>query len=450
MDGRPRKAVRKAPASAVNATGADQRRSLWRATAPLGPATTIFEGRAEADVVVVGGGYTGLACALALCEAGRTVILLEAGDIGHGGSGRNGGQVIPGLKHDPDELVARFGRERGEALVRLAGGAADRVFALIAKHRIDCAATQCGWIQPAHSAAAAQAIVARARQWTARGAPVELLAPDRLRRLLGTESYAAGWLDRRAGALQPLAYARGLARAAIGQGARVHTRSPVMGIARDSALWVATTPGGEARGRQVVLATDAYSGSLWPELATNQLLATSVQIATDPLAESDRDAILPGGMVASDTRKLVHYFRLDADGRFIIGGRGSVAEPVPERVYAALQSAAARMYPQLSAVEWPFRWHGWVGITRDWLPHVAELAPGVWTALGYCGRGVAMATTLGLALADMLNGARPPAYPVAALKPIPLHALQRPMLRAAIAYYRVRDAMSRTHRGRRA
>jgi len=436
-------------ASTANATGVDQRRSLWRATAPLAPATTALEGRAEADVVVIGGGYTGLSCALTLAEAGRSVILLEAGDIGHGASGRNGGQVIPGLKHDPDELVARFGRERGETLVRLAGGAADRVFALIAKHRIDCAATQCGWIQPAHSAAAAQAVIARARQWTARGAPVELLAPDRLRGLLGTDSYAAGWLDRRAGALQPLAYARGLARAAIGQGARVHTGSPATRIVRDDDAWIATTPRGEARGRQVVLATDAYSGALWPELAANQLLATSVQIATDPVPETDREAILPGGTVASDTRKLVYYFRLDADGRFVIGGRGSVAEPVPERVYAALRRAAVRMYPRLVDVQWPFRWYGRIGITRDWLPHLAEVAPGVWTALGYCGRGVAMATTMGLVLADMLNGDRLPAYPVAALKPIPLHALQQPLLRAAIAYYRVRDAMSRTYRGRR-
>src|SRR6266540_4090629 len=154
--------------SAANASGSDQRQSLWGATAAPAPATARLEGRAEADVVVVGAGYTGLSCALTLAEAGHAVIVLEASEVGHGASGRNGGQVIPGLKHDPDDLVARFGRDRGEALVRLAGGAADRVFALIAKYGIDCAARQCGWIQPAHSAAAAQTIFARARQWSAR------------------------------------------------------------------------------------------------------------------------------------------------------------------------------------------------------------------------------------------------------------------------------------------
>jgi len=433
----------------ANAAGVDQRHSLWRATAPLAPATTTLEGRVDADVVVVGAGYTGLSCALALSEAGRSVMLLEAGDIGHGASGRNGGQVIPGLKHDPDELVARFGRERGESLVRLVGGAPDRVFALIAKYGIDCAAKQCGWIQPAHSVAATHAITSRAQQWTARGAPVELLTRDCLRALLGTDNYTAGWLDRRAGALHPLAYARGLAGAAMRLGTRVHTASPVTRIARVNDGWTATTPRGEVRAQQVVLATDAYSSALWPELPTNQVVATSVQIATDPLPDIDRRTILPGGTVASDTRKLLYYFRLDAEGRFIIGGRGSAAEYVPEGIYAMLRRVATRMYPPLADVRWPYRWYGRVGITRDWLPHLAELAPGVWTALGYCGRGVAMATTMGQMLADILNGGDPPAYPVTALKPIPLYPLQQPLLRAAIAYYRVRDAMSQTYPGRR-
>jgi hypothetical protein len=424
------------------AADTDQSESLWRATAAPAPATAALEGGAEADVAIIGAGYTGLSCALALAEAGRRVVVLEAQEIGHGASGRNGGQVIPGLKHDPDELVARLGRERGEALVRLAGGAADRVFALIAKHRIDCAATQCGWIQPAHSAAAAKTIVARARQWTARRAPVELLSGPRLASALGTDVYRAGWLDRRAGALQPLSYVRGLARVALAAGVQIHTHSPATQITRHDEEWLVRTPGGEVRARQVVLATDAYSGALWPELVVNQLIVTSVQTATGPLPDAIRRTILPYGNVASDTRRLLYYFRLDAEGRFIIGGRGSVGDEVPERVYATLQRTAIRMYPGLADALWPCRWYGRVGITRDWLPHLAEVAPGVWAVLGYCGRGVAMATTMGLVLGDMLTGGGRLSYPVAPLAPIPWHALQGPMLRAGIAYYRMLDTMS--------
>jgi glycine/D-amino acid oxidase-like deaminating enzyme len=427
--------------SAENVSASDPHDSLWRVTAAPAPLAAALEGRAAADVVVVGAGYTGLSCALALAEAGRAVIVLEAGEIGHGASGRNGGQVIPGLKHDPDDLVARFGRDRGEAMVRLVGGAADRVFALIAKYGIDCAARQCGWIQPAHSAAAEQTIFARARQWRVRRAPVELLAADRLALLLGTDVYLAGWLDRRGGALQPLSYVRGLARAAMTHGARIHTGSMVTKIVREKDEWVAATPHGEARARQLVLATDAYSGALWPELVANQMVVTSVQTATEPLPDDLRRTILPGGTVASDTRKLLYYFRLDADGRFVIGGRGSVSDTVADSVYAALRRAAARMYPPLARVQWPYRWYGRVGLTRDWLPHLAEVGPGAWAALGYCGRGVAMATTMGQVLGEMLSDGREPAYPVAALQPIPLHSLRVPVLRAGIAYYRALDAL---------
>jgi glycine/D-amino acid oxidase-like deaminating enzyme len=429
--------------TAIAAVGGDQERSLWRETAPLASRTLPLEEHMESDVAIVGAGYTGLACAISLAEAGRSVVVLEAHEIGHGGSGRNGGQVIPGLKHDPNELLARYGRERGEELVRLAGGAADRVFALIAKYRIECSARQCGWIQPAHSPAAARTVVARARQWAARRAPVELLGGSQLESLLGTSAYRAGWLDRRAGALQPLAYVRGLASAATRLGVRVHTQSAVTRIDRHGGGWAALTDRGEVRAPQIVLATDAYSGPLWPELVANQMVVTSVQTATEPLSDAVRGTILPGGHVASDTRKLVYYFRLDDDGRFIIGGRGSVGDEVPARVYALLRQAATRMYPALAGVPWPYRWYGRVGITRDWLPHLAEIAPGVWAALGYCGRGVAMATTMGLVLGDMMSGGRTLAYPVASLKPIPLRALHGPVLRAGIAYYRLRDALER-------
>jgi glycine/D-amino acid oxidase-like deaminating enzyme len=420
----------------------EQIQSLWRATATPAPPTVQLEGGAEADVAIVGAGYTGLSCAVALAEAGRRVVVLEAQEIGYGASGRNGGQVIPGLKHDPDELVARFGPERGETLVRLAGGAADRVFALIAKHRIDCAATQCGWIQPAHSASAAKTVVARARQWKARHAPVELLSGARLAAALGTEAYRAGWLDRRAGALQPLSYVRGLARVALDAGALLHTRSPATQIVRHNGEWVCRTPRGQVRARQVVLATDAYSGELWLELAANQIVVTSVQTATGPLPDAIRRAILPQGNVASDTRRLLYYFRVDPEGRFIIGGRGSVNDRVPERAYATLQRTACRMYPGLADVQWPYRWFGRVGITLDWLPHLSEVAPGMWAALGYCGRGVAMATTLGLTLADMLLEGGRLSYPVASLAPIPWRALRGPVLRAGIAYYRLLDTIS--------
>src|SRR6202158_4222660 len=149
--------------------------SLWVATARPAPPTPPLDRSRQADVAIVGAGYSGLAAALQLAEAGASVIVLEAGEPGWGASGRNGGQVIPGLKSDPDELVAMFGAEAGEHLVRVAGGAPDTVFDLIARHGIDCEARRCGWIQPAFAAADIGTIARRAEQWQRRGAALAKL-----------------------------------------------------------------------------------------------------------------------------------------------------------------------------------------------------------------------------------------------------------------------------------
>src|ERR1700675_4187975 len=214
------------------------------ATACPAPDTPPLDASRQADVAIVGAGYSGLAAALQLAEAGASVIVLEAGEPGWGASGRNGGQVIPGLKSDPDELVAMFGPEAGEHLVRVAGGAPDTLFALIARHGIDCGARQCGWIQPAFAAADIGTITHRAEQWQRRGAPVEVLDRDTVHKLVGSPIYQGGWIDRRAGSVQPLSYARGLARAAQKAGALICGGSRVTALARTGAGWKVTTAQG--------------------------------------------------------------------------------------------------------------------------------------------------------------------------------------------------------------
>src|SRR5262249_53164959 len=161
----------------------------------------------------------GLSTALALAERGIQTIVLEAREPGWGGSGRNGGQVIPGLKYDPDELEAMFGPERGPRLVDFAGGAADAVFDLILRHRLAVPGASSGWIQGAHSPATVETVKRRAGEWERRGAPVSFLDKAETDRHLGTTQYLASWVDRRGGAVQPLAYTRELVRAALAAGA---------------------------------------------------------------------------------------------------------------------------------------------------------------------------------------------------------------------------------------
>ena len=258
-------------------------------------------------------------------------IVLEAREPGWGGSGRNGGQVIPGLKYDPDDLEAMFGPERGAKLVDFAGRTADAVFDLIARHRMDVAHVREGWIQGAHSQPSIEEVKRRCEQWGARGAPVEFLDKAETDRHLGTTQYRAAWIDKRGGGVQPLSYARGLARAALAAGATIHGETRVTGLSRDGGKWVVTTrQGATVTADRVVMCTNAYAGDLWPRLRETVLAPNSYQIATEPLSDNVRKSILPFGQVSSDSRKLLIYFRLDDRGRLLVGGRGPLREPTSE------------------------------------------------------------------------------------------------------------------------
>src|SRR5215472_9729544 len=216
--------------------------SLWSVTAPPGPVCSPLTGAQRAQAAVIGAGYTGLSAALHLAEAGRDVVVLEAAELGERASGINGGQVIPGVKQDPDALEAMLGPYAGGRLVSAAAAGPDLVFDLIRRHGIQCEATRSGWIQPATSEAALAQLARRAEQWWRRGAAVELLSRTEVLQLTGSALYCGGLLDRRGGTVQPLAYVRGLAQALIGAGGRIHTQSPALRLARVTGAWSIETP----------------------------------------------------------------------------------------------------------------------------------------------------------------------------------------------------------------
>ncbi|AOK63895.1 FAD-dependent oxidoreductase [Burkholderia ubonensis] len=419
--------------------------SLWAATAAPAPATPALDAPAQCDVLVVGAGFTGLSTALHLAERGANVRVIDGVQPGWGASGRNGGQVIPGLKYDPDELVRRFGDAAGQRLVEIVGGAADTVFDLIGRYEIECDARRSGWIQPAPTAAMLDTVTRRARQWAARGASVEVLDGDEVARRLGTRAYVGGWIDRRAGSLQPLSYTRGLVRAAQSLGVAVHGGTQATALTRDGGRWrVATACGATVSAERVVIATNGYTDGLWPGLRQSVVAANSFIAATRPLAPDVGRGILAGGEVASDSRRLLLYFRRDTAGRLLIGGRGPFAEPRAASDWRHLERAATLLYPQLKGVEFEYRWAGRVAITADFLPHVHEPAPGVTIALGYNGRGIAMATTLGKHLAAHLAGdaCMPLPLGVTPIRAIPFHGLQRFYIAAGVAWYGLLDRFS--------
>ena len=419
--------------------------SLWAATAAPAPATPVLDVSCKADVAIVGAGYSGLAAALELAESGASVGVLDSGEPGWGASGRNGGQVIPGLKYDPDEITAMFGVDAGEHLVRVAGAAPDTVFDLIARHRIDCEAKRCGWIQPAFADRDTALVQRRFEQWQRRGAPVALLDRDTTCRLVGSPIYRGGWIDRRAGSVQPLSYARGLARAAQKVGARICGGSHVTALNRAGARWNVTTAHGPAvSAGQVLLATNGYTDALWSRLRQSVIAANSFQVATERLPDELLRSVLPEGQVASDTRRLLLYYRSNHDGRLIMGGRGPFREPAGPGEFRHLESVISLVFPQLKSARCEFHWSGRVALTRDHLPHLHQPAPGLTLFLGYNGRGVAMATALGTLVAKNLiaPAEHPLPLPITGIRPIPLHALHRIYATAILQTYRVADYLA--------
>lgn len=401
----------------------------------------VFSGTAEADIVIIGGGYTGLSTALHLAEGGHRPIVLEARHAGYGATGRNGGQVIPGLKHDPEQLLAEFGPDRGQALIELAGGAADLVFDLVDRHQIACAPMRSGWIQAAHSNQALATVMNRARQWQERGVPVELMTRSEIAARTGTTLYHGGWRDPRAGSLNPLAYARGLARAAKAAGAALFENSPVQSLERKGAGWEIRTPEGVLSARQVLVATNGYTSELVPGLKQSILPVQSMLIATEVLPPALRDTILPGGVVLSETRKLAFYMRQSVDGRLVFGGRGSVGAQERAGLMAALEAGMARTFPAAAGIRIENRWSGHLALTMDGLPHLHAPAPGLFVALGYNGRGIALTTAFGKMVARWMAGEADPVYPVSAIKPIGWHRLREPVMNIGIRWYWLKDRM---------
>lgn len=415
--------------------------SLWSATANQAPECPPLDGDVNAKVAIIGAGFTGLSAALHLAERGIEVVVLEAETPGWGASGRNGGQVNPGLIEDPDQIIAKFGNEMGARMIRLSGGAGDLVFSLIERHDIACDAIQSGWIRAAHNEAAVKMLESRVEQWQRHGGPLRLLTRDETAQMIGTDIYYGGAIDPRGGNVHPLNYALGLADAAIAAGVRIHGHSKALSLTQEAGQHVIRTAHGRLRADKVLLGTNGYTDGLVPPLAQTVVPVRSTQVATAPLSDNVRASILPGRQAPSDTRRLLLYFRMDAAGRFIMGGRGAYGDQSTLRAQERLRKASLEMFPQLADVEWQHAWGGFVAATADYYPHLNMMGDGIVAGLGYNGRGVAMATAMGKVMADWASGTASADldFPITSPRPIPLHGLRKLGVQATIAKYRSLD-----------
>ncbi len=395
--------------------------SHWDRTAEEPYTDTPLDGDAKADLVIVGGGFTGLSAALHAAERGIDTLVLEAAEIGYGGSGRNVGLVNAGLWLPPQDVRAQLGEMQGARLVSVLGAAPDAVFSLIERHQIRCEAVRNGTIHAAHAPSGMAELERRHNEWRRLGAPVELLSADKTKALAGTAQFRGGLLDRRAGTINPMGYVRGLARAARAAGARIATQTLVDHLKQTAAGWEVRTPRGTAQAKTVVLATNAYTDRLWPGLRQSFVPIHYFQLSTAPMGQLAVD-ILPGGHGLWDTGKIMTSLRRDRDGRLLIGSMGKCVGGTTGLSARWASATLRRMFPDLGPVRFEAAWDGRIAMTPDHLPRIHKLADGLYTPIGYNGRGIGPGTVFGKAMADLVADGREDALPLPISKPKPIQS----------------------------
>lgn len=414
----------------------------WHAasTTPLAPFPPV-EGATEADVCVVGAGYTGLSAALHLAQAGLDVVVLEAQRVGWGASGRNGGQLGSGQRRDQGWLEARLGLGAARALWELAEEAKALVRGLIDRHAIACD-LRSGVIHAAHHASEVPHLHAAAEK-LARDygyAAVEPLDRAAIMARLATDAYHGGVLDRGAAHLHPLAFALGLARAAAGAGARIHEGSRVEAIAGTEVR----TAGGRVRARHVLVACNGYLGRLAPAIAARVMPINNFIVATAPLGDARARALIRHDEAVADSRFVVNYFRLSADRRLLFGGGESYGYRFPADIASVVRPRMLRVFPQLADAGIDYAWGGTLAITADRMPAFQRLGPGVYAAGGYSGHGLAVATLAGKLMAEAVQGTAE-RFDVFASLPQPRFPggarLRWPLLVLAMSWYALRDRL---------
>lgn len=414
--------------------------SWYAATAPArGPATPL-EGDARVDVCIIGGGYTGLSAALHLAERGYAVRLLEAHRVGWGASGRNGGQLGPGMRMEPEALDALVGRETTDRLWRLSEEAITTVKDLIARHDIDCD-LRAGVMHTAHRGRYAAPMREEAELLTTRfGHECAVHERDELRTLVGSPAYHYGLSHPNAGHLHPLKYAMGLADAAKAAGAQIHEMSEVTDLDGTTVR----TARGMVTADHVILACNGYLGGLSGEVAKRVMPINNFVIATEPLDDALAHELISNGMAVADSKFVVNYFRLSPDNRMLFGGKESYGYRFPSDIKAFVRPAMLSIYPQLKDTRIDYGWGGTLAITMNRGPHFARLGSGVLSCSGYSGHGVGTATLAGKLAAEAVAGTAE-RFDLMASVPTPRFpggvALRWPLLVAAMLWYSMKDRL---------
>lgn len=412
--------------------------SLWYASAEPLEELPGLKSDLTTDVLIIGAGYTGLSAALHLAESRDGIVVIDAIQPGWGCSGRNGGQINPNWKTSLSKLQKLYRAKQFEQFIETVDQSANLVFDLIERYNIQCEARRAGCLLASKGRKGYRYLKDWTDFWQARGAAVKLLDAQSMTEAVGCDEYDTGFLDFRGGSLQPLSYARGLARACMSEGVSIYGDTKALEVTGSGDRWRVKTASAVIDCNQVIFATNGYTDKLWPGLAQSIVPVASMLIATKPLTVELASRIIPQRYAVAEYSGVPPYYRIDELNRMVFGWRGTLSGSIGSLHTRHLKRKAVQLFPELEKAEWEYDWAGYVAITSHQRPMLLQLADHAFAGLGYNGRGIAMATMMGKQLAKVINNEET-SLPLESCRQIPFHRFRQIGITTRIITGHLRD-----------